>query len=435
MSISNKKETNIEDLKEQILSNEEQKSYSSAVFQAIEKKVKESLASQNADDALITITRWALELKASDIHYEVKETFVDLRFRIDGILVTLFSLEHRDYKLLLERLKYESALKLNINDIPQDWKYSKIIESKKIDVRVSTIPTKYGENIVCRVLDASRALVDFEDLWFFWTTKRILEKALNKKNWLILVTGPTGSGKTTTLYTIIKKLNTPDKKIITLEDPIEYEFPGIVQAEVNEKKWFTFDVGLKALMRQDPDIIMVWEIRDYETLNTATNASLTGHLVLSTLHTKSAWETLDRIANMWVKPYITAAALDTIIAQRLVRKICPHCKAEVEKTANETMLISSMMKEIGLKTLKWDNVKIYRWAGCDQCNHTWYAWRIWVYEIIRLNDKLKEMIKEWASSDEIITEAQENDMISMKQDWILKAIKWFTTIEEVLRVV
>lgn len=435
MSISNKKETNIEDLKEQILSNEEQKSYSSAVFQAIEKKVKESLASQNADDALFTITRWALELKASDIHYEVKETFVDLRFRIDGILVTLFSLEHKDYKILLERLKYESALKLNISDIPQDWKYSKIIEWKKIDVRVSTIPTKYGENIVCRVLDASRALVDFEDLGFFWTTKRILEKALSKKNWLILVTGPTGSGKTTTLYTIIKKLNTPDKKIITLEDPIEYEFPGIVQAEVNEKKWFTFDVGLKALMRQDPDIIMVWEIRDYETLNTATNASLTGHLVLSTLHTKSAWETLDRIANMWVKPYITAAALDTIVAQRLVRKICPHCKWEVEKTANETMVISSMMKEIGLKTLKWDNVKIYRWAGCDQCNHTWYAWRIWVYEIIRLNDKLKEMIKEWASSDEIITEAQENDMISMKQDWILKAIKWFTTIEEVLRVV
>ncbi len=424
-----------EDLKEKIFKNEEQKSYTSSLFNAIEKKVKDSLEAQNADDALITITRGALELRASDIHYEVKETFVDLRFRIDGILVTLFSLSPKDYKILLERLKYESALKLNISDIPQDWKYSKILEGKKIDVRVSTIPTKYGENMVCRVLDASKALVDFEDLGFFWTTKRILEKALSKKNWLILVTGPTGSGKTTTLYTIIKKLNTPDKKIITLEDPIEYEFPGIVQAEVNEKKWFTFDVGLKALMRQDPDIIMVWEIRDYETLNTATNASLTWHLVLSTLHTKSAAETLDRIANMWVKPYITAAALDTIVAQRLVRKICPHCKCEVEKTANETMVISSMMKDIGLKTLKWDNVKIYRWAGCDQCNHTWYAWRIWVYEIIRLNEKLKDLIKNWASSEEIIAEAKENDMISIAQDWILKAIKWYTTIEEVLRVV
>jgi type IV pilus assembly protein PilB len=153
------------------------------------------------------------------------------------------------------------------------------------------------------------------------------------------------------------------------------------------------------------------------------------------LHTKSAAETLDRIANMWVKPYITAAALDTIVAQRLVRKICPHCKCEVEKTSNETMVISAMMKDIGLKSLKWDNVKIYRWAGCDKCNHTWYAWRIWVYEIIRLNEKLKNLIKEWASSEEIITEAKENDMISIAQDWILKAIKWYTTIEEVLRVV
>ncbi|MDD5213294.1 MAG: GspE/PulE family protein [Candidatus Gracilibacteria bacterium] len=425
----------IEDLKEKIFKNEEQKSYTSSLFEAIEKKVKDSLLSQNADDALITITRGALELRASDIHYEVKENFVDLRFRIDGILVTLFSLSRKDYKILLERLKYESALKLNISDIPQDGKYSKILEGKKIDVRVSTIPTKYGENMVCRVLDASKALVDFEDLGFFWTTKRILEKALSKKNGLILVTGPTGSGKTTTLYTIIKKLNTPDKKIITLEDPIEYEFPGIVQAEVNEKKGFTFDVGLKALMRQDPDIIMVGEIRDYETLNTATNASLTGHLVLSTLHTKSAAETLDRIANMGVKPYITAAALDTIVAQRLVRKICPHCKCEVEKTANETMVISSMMKDIGLKTLKGDNVKIYRGAGCDQCNHTGYAGRIGVYEIIRLNEKLKDLIKNGASSEEIIAEAKENDMISIAQDGILKAIKGFTTIEEVLRVV
>jgi len=188
-------------------------------------------------------------------------------------------------------MKYSSWLKLNITNIPQDGKYELKLENKKIDVRVSTLPTKYGENIVSRILDASNAIIDFKDLWFFWTSKRMIERAINKRNGMVLVTWPTGSGKTTTLYTMISKLNTRDKKVITLEDPIEYELPGIVQSEVDEKLGFTFQKWLKALMRQDPDIIMVGEIRDYDTLNIATAASLTGHLVLSTLHTKSAAET------------------------------------------------------------------------------------------------------------------------------------------------
>ena len=262
----------------------------------------------------------------------------------------------------------------------------------------------------------------------------MIKKAISKKNWLILVTWPTGSGKTTTLYTILSKLNTPDKKIITLEDPIEYELPWIIQAEVNEKIGFTYETGLKALLRQDPDIIMVWEIRDKSTLDTATSASLTGHLVLSTLHTKSAADTLDRIINMGLKPYIIASAVDTIIAQRLVRKICPYCKQEREKTPWEIALIKNMMEEIWMKWIPAENLKLYEWKGCEKCNWTWYKWRMWIFEIITFTEELRELIREWATTEEIIKSARWKDLILMQEDWILKAIKWYTTIEEVLRM-
>ena len=252
---------------------------------------------------------------------------------------------------------------------------------------------------------------------------------------MILVTWPTGSGKTTTLYTILSKLNTREKKIITLEDPIEYAMDWVIQSEVNDKKGFTFKTWLRALLRQDPDIIMVWEIRDRETLETATQASMTWHLVLSTLHTKSAADTLDRIINMWLKPYIIASALDTIVAQRLVRKICPHCKWEKIKTPQEQALIESMMIDIWLSTKTANTIKLYEWKWCDKCNSSWYLWRIWIYEIISLTEKLRNMIREWATTDEIILEARNWDLITMKEDWILKAIRWYTTIEEILRVI
>ncbi|MCD5380761.1 GspE/PulE family protein, partial [Candidatus Gracilibacteria bacterium] len=297
-----------QELAEEIIQ-KEKVSYHSEAFSKIEKQVEHSLSLQKTDEALKDISLGALYLGSSDIHYDCYEEHIVIRYRIDGMLVDIFTLAHKDYKVVLERLKYASGLKLNITNIPQDGKYELKLENKKIDVRVSTLPTKYGENIVSRILDASNAIIDFKDLGFFWTSKRMIERTINKRNGMVLVTGPTGSGKTTTLYTMISKLNTREKKIITLEDPIEYELPGIVQSEVNEKLGFNFQKGLKALMRQDPDIIMVGEIRDYDTLNIATSASLTGHLVLSTLHTKSAAETLDRIINMGLKPYILASAL------------------------------------------------------------------------------------------------------------------------------
>ena len=422
-------------LKKELLEKEEKKVYSSDKFKKIEEKVQKSLKAQKTDEALNDITIWALVLWSSDVHYEVFETYVVIRFRIDWVLVDIFKLTHKQYKVVLERLKYASSLKLNISNIPQDWKYSLKLEWRDIDVRVSTLPVWDYENIVCRILDNTNAIIDFDKLWFFWTTKRILEKAIKKRNGMILVTWPTGSGKTTTLYTILSKLNTREKKVITLEDPIEYKLDWVIQSEVDEKQWFTFKTWLRALLRQDPDVIMVWEIRDKETLDTATHASLTGHLVISTLHTKSAAETLDRIVNMWLKPYVLASALDTIIAQRLVRKICPHCKREKERTALDISIIENMMKEIWMSSLSSKHIKLYEWKWCDKCNSSWYSWRIWIYEIISLNESLRNLIREWATTEEVIRKARDWDLITMKEDGILKAIKWYTTIEEILRVI
>lgn len=424
-----------EELKAKIIASESKKTYASERFSKIELQVKSSLKKQDADTALRDITIWALVLWSSDIHYEIYKNSIIVRFRIDGVLVDIFSLTQKEYKLVKERLKYASSLKLNITHIPQDWKYDLEIEKKKIDVRVSTLPVKYWENIVCRLLDNSGIVMDFEKLWFFWTSKRMLERVLKKKNGMILVTGPTGSGKTTTLYTILSHLNTSDKKIITLEDPIEYDMERVIQSEVDEQKGFTFETWLKSLLRQDPDIIMVWEIRDTPTLDTATTASLTWHMVLSTLHTKSAADTLDRLVNMWLKPYILASALDIIIAQRLVRKICVHCKKEKTKTTEEVQLIETMMKEIWMQKLWTDHIKLYEGAWCSHCNHSGYSWRIGIYEIITLTDKLRKMIRDWSTVSQIIGEARHGDLITIKEDGILKAIRGYTTIEELLRVI
>ncbi len=423
-------------LKELILKKETKKEYVSEKFRKIEQKVKESLKKQDTDEALKDLTLWAIFLLCSDIHYECYEEKVLVRFRIDWILVDIFYLTKKEYKKITERLKYSSNLKLNIISKPQDWKYNlKINWKQKIDIRVSTLPSKYGENIVCRILNPKDWIIDFDNLWFFWTSKRLIEKTLLKRNWMILVTWPTGSGKSTTLYTILKKLNSRDKKIITLEDPIEYDIPWVIQSEINEKEWLTFNSWLKAILRQDPDIIMIWEIRDFETLNTATWASLTGHLVLSTLHTKSAADTLDRIINMWLKPYILASALDTIIAQRLVRKICNNCKVEKQKTKQEKTIIETMMNEIWMRNIPIKNMKLYKWNGCEECNNSWFKWRIWLYEIINLNDNIREIIRWWWSVADILEEAKNWWLITMKEDGILKAIKWHTTIEEILRVI
>ena len=405
------------------------------IQQQISENVINYIKKQETDKALEEITFWALSMWSSDIHYEFFEDYVVVRFRIDGILRDIFTLNLLEYKLITERLKYASNLKLNIIDIPQDWKYELHSNEKSLDIRVSTLPVWWKENIVCRILDNTSNIVDFEELWFFWTTKRILNKSIKKRDGMILVTWPTWSWKTTTLYSILSKLNSREKKIITLEDPIEYRLDWIIQSEVDEKKGFTFKTGLRSLLRQDPDIIMVWEIRDSDTLETSVQASLTWHLVLSTLHTKSAAETLNRILNMWLQPYILASSLNTIIAQRLVRKVCQDCKVLKEKTPNDINIIETFFKELGLNKNTVKNTKLYEGSWCKKCNNTGYKWRIGIYEIIHLNSQLRWLIREGASSLEILKQARDVDFVTMKEDGFLKAIRWFTTIDEVLRVI
>lgn len=414
-------------------------SFHSDKFSELEAIVKESLdKSQDSEKALILITKWALTFWSSDVHYDMREADTQLRFRIDGRLTDIFTLSKIQYKLILERLKYKSDLKLNITNIPQDGKYRIQDEERRIDVRVSTLPIKIWENVVCRILDSSNSVPSIDDLGFMWASKRQIDKSISKKNWMILVTWPTWSGKTTTLYSILNNLNTADKKIITLEDPIEYELPWVVQSEVNEKNWYTYANWLKALLRQDPDIIMIWEIRDLETAQIAAQASLTWHLVLSTLHTKSAAETLERLVNMWLPPYILASSIDIIIAQRLVRRICSDCIETVEATPEQNEIIKWMMKDIWIEAVtkaKKEWFKLYRWNWCEKCGYSGFKWRIWVYEVLAFNDKIRMLIRDGASPQEILEEARKQDLILMKEDGVLKAMRWKTTLEELFRVI
>ncbi len=432
-----KNEEHFTDIKTSLL--EEGNTYVSDRFYELESIVKETLDRfQDSDKALSLITKWALSFWSSDVHYDMREWYIQLRFRIDGNLTDIFQFTPQQYKLVLERMKYKSDLKLNITNVPQDWKYRILDEDRRMDVRVSTLPIKLWENVVCRILDSSSKIPSIDDLGFVWASKRQIEKSIKKKNWMILVTWPTGSWKTTTLYSILNKLNIPDRKIITLEDPIEYEMAWIVQSEVNEKNWYTFASWLRALMRQDPDIIMIWEIRDLETAQIAAQAALTWHLVLATLHTKSAAETLERLINMGLPPYILSSAIDIIIAQRLVRKNCPNCMSQVEASSEQNEIIKWMMKDIWIEAVvkaKTEWFKLYKSSWCDECWHSGYKWRMWVYEVMAFNEKIRTLIRDWGSPASILEEARKQDMMIMREDWVLKAMRWKTTLDELFRVI
>ena len=353
--------------------------YVQSVFLETSNTLKAFLQKQDSEQALKYVILSALAFRSSDVHFDSVETGVSVRFRIDGVLSEVSSLSAQEYKLLLERMKYKADLKLNISELPQDGKFRIIEDEKKLDVRIATVPSVFGEGAVCRILDADNAKVGFHDLGFFWTAKRRLEQGIRKKHGLVLVVGPTGSGKTTTLYSVLHLLNTPQKKIVTLEDPIEYEIPGIVQSEVNDKKGYTFSVGLKSILRQDPDVIMVGEIRDLESATIATQAALTGHLVLATLHANSAAETIDRLADMKVPPFVLSASLEIIVSQRLVRRICPHCKESFDADEAETEMIAWMMKDIGAEAVskaKKTAFTLFKGKGCEHCGFSGYKGRI-----------------------------------------------------------
>lgn len=369
----------------------------------------------------------AIKSKASDIHIEPAEDIVRVRYRIDGILHPVLKLPVKIKNALTSRLKIISNLDISERRLPQDGRIKLKVGGREVDFRVSTLPTLFGEKIVLRILDKSNLQLDLTRLGFDEKPLNDFLEAIKKPYGMILVTGPTGSGKTTTLYSALTQLNKPGINIMTAEDPIEYSFFGINQVQIKEDIGLTFASALRSFLRQDPDIIMVGEIRDFETAEIAVKAALTGHLVLSTLHTNDSPSTITRLINMGVEPFLVSASLILVIAQRLARKICENCK--VDHPVSETALL-----KIGFPPESIKDVRCYIGAGCEECNNTGYKGRIALYEVMPVGDEIKELILQGASAAEIKREAVRLGMSTLRQSGIKKVIDGITTIEEILRV-
>lgn len=402
------------------------------------KDLDEKIQRANITDIVAMIIASSLESRASDIHIEAEETNVKVRFRVDGILHDVAGLEKKIWPKIISRVKVIAGLKINIEDKPQDGRFTIFIEEGKTDVRVSTLPTAYGESVVMRLLKSSAIGLQFEELGLEGGAFKKLEQEIKRPNGMIIATGPTGSGKTTTLYAILNKLNKPETKIITLEDPIEYELKGINQSQIDHSKDYTFAKGLRSILRQDPDIIMVGEIRDIETAEIAIQAALTGHLVISTIHTNSAAGAIPRFLSMGAKSFLLAPALNAIIGQRLVRKICENCKEEIkldEETLKQVREILAQLPEQSERKADLDKMKFYHGKGCEACNNLGYRGRIGIYEIMVMNQELEKIILSGSLSEYDIQEiAVKNGMVTMVQDGLLKAAAGVTTVEEVFRV-
>jgi type IV pilus assembly protein PilB len=374
----------------------------------------------------------AIQEGASDIHINPEETELRIRFRVDGILRDSFHLPKNLQEAIISRIKILSSIDIAEHRIPQDGKLRiKVSDGREIDIRVSTLPSAYGENIVLRVLDKSAALMKLANLGFEEDVLATFERLLAQSYGIILVTGPTGSGKTTTLYAALNGLSTVEKNIITLEDPIEYKLPLIRQSQVNEKAGMTFAKGLRAILRQDPDIVLVGEIRDSETAAIAVQAALTGHLVLSTLHTNSAAVAVTRLADMGIEPFLVSTAVLGVQAQRLVRKICQDCKEEFH--ADYSYLKLDYLKKFGIE-FDWNTVKFFHGKGCKKCKGSGYKGRMSIMEVFSVTERIREIILKGGSADDINRAAIEDGMRPVSVDGWIKVLKGITTVEEVMRV-
>ena len=400
-------------------------------------ELKDKIEASKYDVGLKYIQVGAYKTHSSDIHFQPEEGHVLVRFRIDGVLKPVFELSHKIYEGLIKEIKYLSHLKLNITNVPQDGQYSFVINQRQINVRVSTLPTHYGEACVMRLLDAESAKIPLEELGFEGVALKNIQEAVGLTHGMILVTGPTGSGKTTTLYTMLTSVDTKTKKVLTLEDPIEYNLEGISQSQIDEEQDFGFAAGLRAILRQDPDVIMVGEIRDLETAETATQASITGHLVLSTLHTNSAVESIPRLVNMGVKSFILAPAFDLIIAQRLVRKLCPNCAETKPITDSEKAHITEILESIQKKGIEAPSMptELKHAKGCEKCGESGFKDQVAISEVLRFDQGLRNAILENKPMPEIYEYIEKNSkMLSLLEDGILKVVRGMTTLEEVDRV-
>ena len=405
--------------------------------------LKERMNEMSTTEILDIVFSGAIKMDASDIHFEPQKKSSRMRYRIDGVLQDIGDFPLDIYKSITSRIKMIGKMKLNLREIAQDGHFSITLKKDsnkkggRIDIRVSIIPGKYGESIVMRLLDQSSVLVDVEKLGLKGLSYEQVQTQISKPNGMILVTGPTGSGKTTSLYSFLNKLNTPDVKIITIEDPIEYDLEGISQTQVNNSQGYTFEKGLRAIVRQDPDIVLVGEIRDNETAEISINAALTGHLVFSTLHTNNAPASISRLIELGVRPSLIASSINIFIAQRLVRQLCPHCREKYKPSEETIVTIKKLISIISPKS-KIDipkNIKhLYKPVGCIKCNNLGYKGRIGIFETLTINENMERLILEMSGESEITRAALEDGMITMTQDGILKVLEGITSMEEVWRV-
>ncbi|MDP3244656.1 MAG: GspE/PulE family protein [bacterium] len=389
-------------------------------------------------DVVNMLVAAALQAKASDVHFEAEENSAVARFRIDGILHNVASLPKEYFAKLASRVKLISGLKINITDRPQDGRFTIFLSEDKVDVRVSSIPTSFGESLVMRLLRSTGTGLKLEDLGVRGTAFENFKKEISRPNGMIITTGPTGSGKTTTMYAILSSLNDQETKIITLEDPIEYQLKGIAQSQIDYSKDYTFAKGLRSILRQDPDVVMVGEVRDLETAEIAIQAALTGHLVLSTIHTNSASGAIPRFLSMGVKPFLLTPALNAIIGQRLVRRVCESCKEEArldEETLARVKKALSEIPEIAGIKVNLDNLRFFHGKGCEKCFNLGYKGRIGIYEIFSMNKEIEKVILSGEISEYAMQEiAVKNGMVTMVQDGLLKALEGITSVEEVFGV-
>ncbi len=348
-----------------------------------------------------------------------------VRYRIDGLLYDTYTPPKRAQNAIVSRIKVMAGLDVAEKRLPQDGRIKVRVTDKDIDVRVSIIPSTYGEQVVMRLLDRNAALVGLDSIGMKPDLEETIVSLITRPQGVFLVTGPTGSGKTTTLYAVLQYINTPEKNILTVEDPVEYVLQGIGQIQVNSKIQLDFAKALRSFLRQDPDVIMVGEIRDEETARIAIQAALTGHLVFSTLHTNDSASALTRLIDMGVEPYLLTSSVTAILAQRLVRRICPHCKDVYDPTDFEKKLL----EEQGC-----DSHTFYRGAGCPECLNTGYLGRVGIFELFTLNSKIRQMVQDKASSEEIKAEAVKDGMLTLRQDGITRAIAGDTTLAEIVRV-
>jgi len=381
-------------------------------------KLVNSVIAQSVDDA------------ASDIHFEPQAKELVVRFRIDGVLHEIMSIPRRMQSGVLSRLKIMADLDIAERRVPQDGRIGLMVGGKPIDMRVATLPTVYGEKVVMRLLDKSNVMLDLEDLGFAEKALKRFRKSFTKPYGAILVTGPTGSGKSTTLYAALNILNNPEKNIITVEDPVEYRLTGINQVQVNTRAGMTFAAALRSILRCDPDIVMIGEIRDRETAMIAVESALTGHLVLSTLHTNDAPGALSRLTEMGIEPFLTSSAVDAVLAQRLARRLCQSCKEPF--TATREMLRKN---DFPPEVCDRDDVVLHRAKGCSRCNNTGYKGRLGLYEVMIVSEAIRRLTVERKSADEIGRVAAAEGMKSLREDGIDKVLLGMTSVEEIARVI